>query len=665
MKRLKSKHSIYYIGLSGLLLLSSCNEMLDIAPPSSITPQTYLTEESQLTAYAISRYEKLPNADGAIVLDNNTDNEAGMNYSSLYTTGDHKVGENGGDWDFKEIYQVNYFLDEVLPKHKRGEIMGDKGLIDHAIGEIYFFRALHYYNKLRTFGDFPIVKSALKDNLEELRTRSQRNPRSEVARFILSDLDSAFIMMKPESPDGAKNRLYKPIAQLLKSRVALYEGTWLKYFKGTAFVPNGEGWPGATREYNKNYQYPSGNIDNEIEWLFGQAMEAADYVASRFQLTPNSGVLMQSAEDTNPYMQMFSEMNLKEYEEILLWRDFDYGLGVVHNRPVNAGTSNQGVGLTRGLVQSYLMTDGLPYYVSSLYKGDDHNSKIVVDRDDRIRLFMKQAGQKNIWLNVGLGTHGVVIEPTLPDITSGSPMFRHNTGYTSRKYWYWDHKFCNNSAGETGVPIFRAGEAYLNYIEASYELLGRVDSKADGYWRALRRRARINENYQETIQATDMNKEALLDWAAYSGGAVLADATLFNIRRERRNELFSEGFRMSDLKRWRSMDQLLTTKYHIEGFKLWNSDYTEAYEEAGSNFVYDGSAKANVSSPQASNYLRPYEIFTNNSAYEGYGWHMAHYLSPIAMQHFKVTSLSDENFADSPIYQNPYWDVKANTTALK
>lgn len=664
MKRLKSTHIISCISLTGLLLLSSCNEMLEIAPPSSITPESYLTEESQLTAYAISRYEKLPNADGGIVLDNNTDNEAGMGYSSLYTTGDYKVGENGGDWEFGEIYQVNYFLDEVMPKYRSGAILGDKSLIDHAIGEMYFFRALQYYNKLRAFGDYPIVKHTQKDNLEELTARSIRSPRSEVARFIISDLDSAFIMMKAESPDGAKNRLYKPIAQLLKARVALYEGTWLKYFKGTAFVPNGEGWPGATRNYNKGYQYPAGSIDGEIKWLLGQAMEASDYVASRFNLTPNSGVLMQSAEDKNPYMQMFSEMNLKEYEEILLWRDFDYGLGVVHNRPVNAGTSNQGVGLTRGFVQSYLMTDGLPYYASSLYKGDNHNSKIVENRDDRIRLFMKQAEQKNIWLNVGLGTHGVPIEPTLPDITSGSPQFRHNTGYTSRKYWHWDHKACNNGQGETGVPIFRAAEAYLIYMEASYELLGTIDAKADGYWRALRRRARISENYQETIQSTDMQKEAVLDWAAYSAGAVLSDATLFNIRRERRNELLSEGFRLSDLNRWRSMDQLVTTKYHIEGFKLWNSDYTSAYQEAKVNFIYDGGAKANVSSPQASEYLRPYEIFTNNSAYEGYGWHMAHYLTPIAMQHFNVTS-SDENFADSPIYQNPYWDVKANTTALK
>ena len=45
------------------------------------------------------------------------------------------------------------------------------------------------------------------------------------------------------------------------------DGTWLKYFKNTAFVPNGDGWPGKTKDYNSTYQYPSGNIDSEIDYF--------------------------------------------------------------------------------------------------------------------------------------------------------------------------------------------------------------------------------------------------------------------------------------------------------------------------------------------------------------------------------------------------------------
>lgn len=659
-----SKYIIATILFSNILC--GCNDNLEITPPSSIIPEDYLTEESQLDSYIINRYTALPNSGGGVGLDNGTDNEAGMSYSSRYTEDDWKVGETGGDWNFEEIYQLNYFLERVLPLYKEGKIQGTKENIEHYIGEAYFLRALAFYNKLVSLGDFPIIRRTYVDDMQLLIDASKRMPRNEVARFIISDLDSAAMLLKSSSPDGRKNRMYKDIAYLMKSRVALFEGTWLKYFKGTAFVPNGEGWPGATRDYNQGYEYPSGSIDNEIQWFLDQAIESADLIASKYTLTDNSRVLMQGVGDSNPYVEQFSAMDMSGYDEILLWRDFDFGKGIVNNRAVDAGTTCTAIGLTRSMVQSYLMNDGLPYYASPLYQGDNSSESIVENRDDRIRLFMKQPGMINIWLNVGQGTHGVPVEPELPNITTGVAQLRNNTGYLSRKYWYWDHAYCNNWQGETGVHIFRAAEAYLNYIEAYYERFGRLDGKADQYWKALRRRAHIDEDYNKTIQATDMRKEAELDWAAYSGGKILNDATLFNIRRERRNELLSEGFRYTDLRRWRSMDQMLTRKYHIEGFKLWNTDLPEKYAAAGTELIYDQDPNSNVSSPALSDYLRPYEILKNNRAYEGYGWHMAHYLSPIAMQHFMITSTSDpDNYSDSPIYQNPYWPVKANYSAEK
>lgn len=474
--------STYIRNIVGAILLgftvTACNDMLDITPPSSIIPEEYLTEESQLDSYMIARYATLPNAGGGVGLDNNTDNEAGMNYSSNFTEGDKKVPETGGSWDFTEIYQINYFLDRVLPLYNEGKITGNKENIDHYIGEAYFFRGMQYFNKLVTIGDCPIIRNALSDNYEILLDNSKRMPRTEVARFIISDLDSAAMLMKSTSPDGKKNRMYKDIAYLFKSRVALYEGTWLKYFKGTAFVPNGQDWPGATREYNKGYQFQAGSIDEESKWFLQQAIEAADQVASRYELTANTGVIMQGPGDSNPYVEMFSDVDMSKYAEILLWRDFDYGLGVVNNRAVDAGTTCTAIGLTRGLVQSYLMKDGLPYYASSLYQGDETSQKIAADRDDRIRVFMKQPGMTNIWLNIGQGTHGVITEPNLPDITNGVYTLRNNTGYLSRKYWHWDHALCNNWQGETGVQIFRAAEAYLNYIEAYYECYGNLDRKS-------------------------------------------------------------------------------------------------------------------------------------------------------------------------------------------
>ena len=655
---------------AALLMGTSCADFLDKTPISDNVDGNFFTAENQLEPYCNNMYSLLPDHGtgtgtfGYFTTDNNSDDMTAVGQVDNFLPQRVQVPSSGSYDSFSTIRTCNLFLQRTAENLENGTLSNDDN-VKHYIGEMYFFRAYVYFSLLKTYGDFPIVTEVLTDGDYAANVEAnKRKPRNEVARFILSDLDKAAQLMADQNM--STNRINRDVALLLKSRVALYEATWLKYFKGTAFVPNGEGWPGATRAYNQGYEFPSGNIDNEIQWFLDQAIEASALVADKHTLTENTGVIMQGEGDSNPYTEQFSVLDMSGYDEILLWRDFDYGKGIVHNRPTDASTNCAGVGLTRSLIQSYLMNDGLPYYASSLYQGDNSSQDIVANRDDRIRLFLKQPGMINIWLNVGQGTHGVPVEPQLPDIINGSYTLRYNTGYQSRKYWYWDHAYCNNWQGETGVPIFRAAEAYLNYIEAYYERYGRLDSKADQYWRTLRRRARIDEDYNKTIQATDMAKEAELDWAAYSGGKILSDVTLFNIRRERRNEFLEEGFRYTDLCRWRSMDQMLTKKYHIEGMKLWNTDLPERYAAAGYNLIYNQDPESNVSSPALSDYLRPYEILKNNRAYEGYGWHMAHYLSPIAMQHFMITSTSDpDNYSDSPIYQNPYWPVKANYSAEK
>lgn len=52
---------------------------------------------------------------------------------------------------------------------------------------------------------------------------------------------------------------------------------------------------------------------------------------------------------------------------------------------------------------------------------------------------------------------------------------------------------------------------------------------------------------------------------SYSAGQQI-NTTLYNIRRERRVELVSEGFRMADLKRWRALDQVKDV--HVQGFNF-------------------------------------------------------------------------------------------------
>ena len=49
--------------------------------------------------------------------------------------------------------------------------------------------------RYQAFGDYPIVTDPLTDNMEILTDAAKRSPRNEVARFILSDLDKAAILI--------------------------------------------------------------------------------------------------------------------------------------------------------------------------------------------------------------------------------------------------------------------------------------------------------------------------------------------------------------------------------------------------------------------------------------------------------------------------------------
>jgi hypothetical protein len=638
------------------------DEFLDKSPLSTVTSDSYLWTEAQIQSYPLSRYTTLPSHTGPDTrnfgmfgFDENTDNMASMNYSNKYVPGQYLVGQSGGNWEFTGIYQCNYFLNTVLPRWKSGLITGNSNNIKHYIGEMYFFRAFEYFSKLQKFGDFPIIKTVLKDDSVVLTNASKRMPSSEVARFIIQDLDSAINLMLVSSPDGAKNRLSKGCAQILKSRVALYEATWLKYFKNTAFVPNGPNWPGASKDYNKNYQFQAGDIDSEINWLLEQSMSAASDVVDKYALVNNNGILKQTVNDaTNPYYNMFCDIDMSSYSEVIMWRKYDaYGTVIKNSAGYNAATNNWGTGLTRGYVDNFLMSNGLPIYASgSGYYGDDSISLVRKERDGRLWLFLKEPGQVNILTPSDLVYIGLT-EPK-PVINNNTEAVIYTTGYSIRKG-------LNNSAVncyQIGSIIFRSAEAYLNYIEACYERYGLLDDKAKSMWRSLRTRAKVNTSFETTIAATNLDEEAKNDWAVYSGG-VKVDPTLYNIRRERRCELLAEGFRNMDIRRWRAMDQLITTPYQIEGFKLWGPMVKWYKDASGKLTITYGTSTSTVSSPTLSVYLRPYQKTGKELVYNGYKWAMAHYLEPIALQHFLITSIG-KDVSQSPIYQNPGWPIGAS-----
>jgi hypothetical protein len=655
---------------------------LEQEPKSSLPAEVYFSTDAQLQTYVDNLYTSAFSTHGSwsygtFAIDANSDNMAGTAASNIWVPINYKVSQGGGDWSFTYIYQCNYFFHFVLPKFEAGTITGRPALINHYVGEAYFLRALEYFKKLQALGDFPIITATLQDDMGALTEASKRQPRTEVAHFILDELDKAINLL---NDNVAKTRISKKAAYLLKSRVALYEGTWLKYFKGTPFVPNGTGWPGAAA--HPGYQFPEGSIDAEIAFFLDAAMSAAKAVASVTPLVENNGVLPQSLSDPdNLFLKMFGDVNLNGYSEVILWRQYNQGLGITHNICSYTTAGCHKTGLTRGYVDNFLMDDGTPIYAAgNRYQGDDSLNSVRINRDGRLQLFLKVPGDVNYYQGGAVPERCYnVIEP-LPDLVLGDAEKGYNTGYTLRKGYNPTFEQMNvNNGSYTGCIVYRAAEAYLNYIEACYEKNGSLDADAKDYWVKIRNRANAvaNTTWAEiegnTINKTVISSELNNDLGAYSAGAPLTDPTLYSIRRERRMELLAEGLRLPDLKRWRSLDQLTTTPYTIEGCKFWGANFHVYTIAAGGSITrarpIDNEAHfTGVVSPSSrGQYVRPYEIKDTDpvTVQGGLKWKKGHYLNPIAVDHFLITSNDGTDASSSPIYQNPYWPIQSEATATE
>lgn len=666
-------------------MTTSCDDFLDVTPPSDVTEDNYLKTDAQLGAYVIqyyadySSYNKdsddkggmLPSTKGSggespLKDDINTDNEVGRNsFSNVFIAGKgdaKQVAQNGGKWNFSNIYKWNYFINLVEKRLENGEISGNLDYAKHYLGEAHFLRALEYFFRLKKLGDFPIITETLPDQAEPLIEASKRHPRNEVARFILGELDKAIELLLEKSPAG-KTRISRDAAYLLKARVALFEGTWLKYHAGTALVPNGPGWPGKEKDYNSNYEFKEGSIEAESKWFLNQAKTAAKYVADRHSLTPNNKQVILDGTlngyTNNDYYNMFACEDPTAYDEVIMCRLYEEDV-VEHwfNHYIQKGGG--GFGYTKGMEKAFLTVKGLPYYdPNSEYMGDNSIADTKKNRDYRWQLFMKATGE--LCYSNSEMVFGDVNEKgeLVANIYDNDGKKGSSTGYIHGKGFTLDVNSAVTNFGEdtSAYIVYRAAEAYLIYMEADCELNDgiSIDDTSAAYWRALRERAGISTDFNSTIAATDMSKEALTDWAAYSHGKVIP-AMLFNIRRERRCEFIGEGFRLDDLYRWRSLDQLNNNR--IYGSKVIDKS---AYNYSSK----DGSVN---------NYLDDKKIVLDNEGYidiltaasyaDGLTFCEAHYLDPISVQHFLITSSDGIDVTTSPIYQNPGWKIEAGTTAV-
>ena len=476
------KHTIINaLFLSAAIACISCEDMLDYQPKDRLSPDTYFKTETDCELWTNNYYTVFPSAEGiysepydVIVRDVLADEISGV----------RKPMPTDGNWNWEKLREMNFFL-------SRASQVEDESVRLEYEGLTRFFRAYFYFEKVKRYGDVPWVDRPLGSDEEELY--EGRDPRESVMEKVMEDVDFAIANL-PEVQNVY--RVTRWTARALKSRIALFEGTFRKYH----------------------------GLDGYEEFLQACVNASEPFLTGPYSIYTSG---------STPYQDLFTSQNAIG-TEIILARAYTSAIsGMTHD--VNGhltGATMGRPGMTRNVVNMYLMRDGSRYTDQKNYA-----TKTFVEecknRDLRMAQTLRTPGYKRIGGSKELA----------PDLS------RSTTGYQLIKY-LTEEKYDANKASTNDMPLFRLAEVLLNYAEAKAQLGTLKQADLDNTIRPLRVRAGLPDLDMEEANA---NPDPYLSSPETGYANVTGDnkGVILEIRRERTLETPMEGLRYWDIMRWK------------------------------------------------------------------------------------------------------------------
>ena len=499
---------------------------LDLDPKDQIADGNYWQEASDFKLFANQFYGWTRDFSNSVYDAPHSDKRSDLildkSGTNVYSNGTNSIptGDNNYTDNYNRIRRTNILL-------QKAESYGNQSDIEQYIGEAKFFRAYCYFELLQLYGDVIITKKPLDVTDPEMKVA--RNDRSEVVDFMIQDLKDAAGQL-PLTSAVENGRVGSEGAWAFLSRVALYEGTWQKF---------------------------RGNEARGKELLDVAAKAAKEVINSKNFSLYTPAILGDSAQK---YMFILEDVKSNP-AGLLKASNTEYIFSRRHDEtlnPIGKNITKECLANAQQIAQKfaalYLCQDGLPIEKSSLYlfKVDGIIAHEYQNRDNRMLYTLCVPGGY-YWSNENSRVNWTsdAADKASASIKGYSPA--NGSGYANQK-WAAERKVQTNSEGYD-YPVIRYAEVLLNYAEAVYE---RDDAISDD-----------DLNISLNLVRNRINKSM----PKLSNNLVTANGLNMReeIRRERTVELFNEGFRIDDLKRWKTAETEMPKDF--QGIKWTGTEY--------------------------------------------------------------------------------------------
>ena len=398
----------------------------------------------------------------------------------------------------------------------------------HYEGFCRYYRAIQHFDVVRAYGDC-VWQGHEVDMNDEAWQAQERTDRAEIMRKVCEDLKFAGENCRDYSDGRA---FHKYVAYVMLSRAALFEGTWQKYHENNATVAN---------EFFAIAKAAALEVMNSGKWSIHDNY-GANYISK----------------------------DLKGNSEMIMYKQFQYDAEIKlgHGLHGYSSSSTPTWGMTKDAVESYCNADGLPIHVSEAGFDDSTVQSAIAGRDARL-------------------AHNVCDSVVMLDTYSWLKGINSTTGYWLTKFVVKDYVL-NGGANElapyndTDGPVFMYSEVLLNYAEACAEMGSMTQADADKSINLLRTQhgkipALTVAGTTVSVNGTVITKDPKNIYGV--------NELIWEVRRERRNELICDGFRTDDLKRWKMGAQLDFAK-NPSGIVGVSEAAVQAYYDYTKN-VYD------------------------------------------------------------------------------